>query len=227
MALGFGRNAYPRRYGGGVSIVEVEHLAILDALAPGWDTSSDLEVYADAYSLAVAVSIIWAVNARLKNQALPMRMLENLTTWEEATRSFPGARDGDVTRRRRVAAKLRGFAGNAIGDISELCDTIMGANFIAIHTVDPADEVCFWPGGPEIPDVTSAPGPPGFEWSSNRLRLWIELSRDGISEGTYLTRSSDLYNALSAILPAWMAFTFFLDTSGFLVDFSQVGVNGL
>jgi hypothetical protein len=227
MPLGFGRNAFPLRFGGGDSIVEVEHLAMLDALAPGWDVSEDTEVYAEAYAHACAVSVIWAVNERLKNQAIPLRMLEALTTWEEATRSFPGAGDSANTRRRRVAAKLRGIAGNTLADITETCEAALGDNFVTIHTVDSADEIVFWPNAPAISGVTSAPGPPGYEWCTNRCRLWIELTSAGTSDGEFLTRQASAYNAVNAILPAWMNFVFFIDTGGFLVGVSKLGIDGL
>ena len=46
-----------------------------------------------------------------------------------------------------------------------------GAIFVALRVVQPANEITYWPG--------AYPGPPGFEWSSNRCKIGMELSNVG------------------------------------------------
>jgi hypothetical protein len=209
--VAFGRyGAFPFRFGGGQSFHEIEHLAMLEALAPGYDIDEDQAVYAEVFAHARAVSMVWAINARVKNQALPLRMLENLTTWEEATGMRPGVHDLSVDRRRRVAAKLRGIAGNALADIVDTCTTIMGANFDTIVTVAAADVVVYGPGG--------VPGPPGFEFSSNRTHIGVRVTQDGLSTAAFTAKVNDLIAALDAMLPVWMTFQVGVGSSGFICD---------
>src|SRR5689334_12791594 len=162
--LGFGRtNPFPFRFGGGESTLDVLHEALLDAYAPGWDVSDDAEKAAEAYMQALAVTFLWVANRRLGNQGQPLKMIEFLTTWEEATGLRPAARDRPIERRRRLAAKLRGLVNNTLSDIQAACQELLGPAFVALRTTAPDDEIVYWPG--------QNPGPPGFEWSSNRCTL--------------------------------------------------------
>lgn len=223
--LGFGKyNPFPLTFGGGESTLEVEHLAMLDELAPGWDVSEGTAVWNEAYAHAGVLSLIWSCNERLKNQALPLRMLENLTVWEEATGLRPTLADLDGERRRRVAAKLRGLAGNRLADISDTCSAIFGDNFSQVTRVDPANGITYWPGGPALPSGQgmSAPGPPGFEWSTNRVVLLVVVTTDGLSSALFQDKRSALYDALDTLIPAWMTITIGVGSS-FIVNVGIVG----
>ena len=109
----FGRSPFPRRFGGGPNTLIIEHEAMLNALARGYDVSEDSPVYAEAYAHALAVTWIWRLNGRLRNQMVPLKMLETLTTWEGACKLRPAPTDTVQDRRRRVAAKFRGIIANA------------------------------------------------------------------------------------------------------------------
>lgn len=221
---GFGAtNPWPRRFGGGTRAVESVHVAMLDALAPGWDVTPGSDVYAEAHAHAAAVSIIWACNERLRSQAIPMRMLEALPEWEGATGLRPGRDDSMIARRRKLAAKLRGIAGNTIADILAVCQAIFGSNFVDIHTATSSSTVVYWLGGPlaYAPDGTpllSAPGPPGFEWCSNRLAIGVEVSQGSDSTATFGDKMSALSDALDALLPAPMTFQIGTGHGGFICD---------
>ncbi len=215
--MAFGRyGAFPFRFGGGQSVHEIEHLAMLEALAPGYDIEEDQAAYAEAFAHSRAISMAWAINARVRNQSLPLRMLENLTTWEESTGMRPGVHDLEVDRRRRVAAKLRGIAGNTLADIVDTCITIMGANFDTIVTVPEADVIVYGPGG--------VPGPPGFEFSSNRTHIGVRVTQDGLSREAFTRKRNDLIAALNAMLPVWMTFLVGVGSDGFICG---VGICGL
>jgi len=204
----------PLRLGGRDRTYDQEHQALLDALAPGWDIGSDTELWAETRVEALAVTIIWMINRRVRNQALPMRMLDALPDWEQACGLRPVPGDTDVDRRRSVAAKLRGLVGNSLTDISDACSKAMGANFDALITVDPDDWVTYWPG--------INPGPPGYEFASNRATIGIRVNKHGISEGQFRRKRNELVRMLDDLRPSWM--TFVVGTgSSFTVNQGVVG----
>ncbi len=212
--IGFGQpNPFPFTLGGGESPEETEHMALLDALAPGWDADEDPIHNAECLAYAQILSTIWACNKRLTNQALPMRMLENLTTWEEVLKLRPSARDTDVDRRRRVAAKLRGLGNNTIGDIRDAVEALLGENFDDLVFVAPANVVSYWPVNP---------GPPGFEWTSNRAVLGVRMNKNALSESAFFDKRAALVDLLDSILPSWMTFRIGVGTS-FIVNQGVVG----
>jgi len=210
----FGRNPYPKRYGGGLSTLEAEHIAMLDALAPGWDVTTDTLVYAEAYADAVAITAIWRINGRLRNSLKPLKMLDTLTTWEEACNLRPTPTDTVQDRRRRVAAKFRGLVGNAISDIYDACAELLDAQFLGLVSVSAANQITYWPG--------MNPGPPGYEWSSNRAIIGVRMSKSGLSDTAFLSLRNRCFQMLDALVPAWMTFQIGVGT-GFIVNQGIVG----
>jgi len=212
----FGRNPYPLRYGGGVNPLIVEHEAMLAALAPGFDTTPDSPVYAEAYAHALALTMIWRLNGRLRNQLVPLRMLETLPTWEAACKLRPTPTDSMPERRRRMAAKLRGIIGNTIADIHDSMAAILGAHFLGLASTALADEVTYWPG--------VNPGPPGFEWTSNRAMIAVRTQRLGLADVAFdalLARAAEM---LEAMIPAWMGYQVGTDEGGWIVEIGIVDV---
>lgn len=169
---------------------------MLDALSAGYNVDPDGNVYAETYAHAIAVAFIWALNGRLKNIYVPGKMLETLPVFEEAMRLRPGSRDALQVRRARVAAKFRGIIGNAITDLQGVCESVAGQNFVALVPVPTASEVAYWPG--------VNPGPPGYEWSSNRACLCVQLQRLTLSDAEYTAMTLRLRRALADIQPVWM-----------------------
>lgn len=202
---------WPRTFGGAPSMVEAEHVAMLDALAPGWDVQPGTDVYDEAYAHAIALSIGWACNARLRNQALPLRMLEALGPWLTSTGLRVRSSDSMQARRRKLAAKMRGYAGNTLADIIDVSRAIFGANFVDVHTVAPSSEIVYWPGGAATYAadgtlVFAAPGPPGMEWSSNRVAIGVEVNMGTMSKDDYAERAAALHETLDELTPAWVTF---------------------
>lgn len=191
-------------------MLETEHQALLDGLAPGWDISEEYEVYAEAFAHALAVTAIWQLNGRLRNSRVPLKMMETLPVWEEACGLRPGPRDTPTARRRVLAAQLRGLVGNTLGDIDDVCATAAGSAFLGLAIVDPAQATVYWPG--------INPGPPGWEWSSNRAIVGVRLSREGIAENDFLTIVQQLNRQLDALCPAWMGFRLGTDEGGAVCD---------
>lgn len=210
----YGRNPFPRRFGGGKREHELEHEALLDAYAPGWDVSEGTEIWCEAYGEALAISFIWAINNRVSNQSRPMKMLERLQDWETILRLRPTLSDTDVARRKRIAARLRGVANNTLTDIYDACLALLGNNFAGIATVSSANEINYWPG--------QLPGPPGLEWSSNRCRMGIKMTKNGLSNDDFLSLRQQCADLVVAMLPAWMTFQIGLGSS-FVVNQGIVG----
>jgi uncharacterized protein YmfQ (DUF2313 family) len=205
----FGWNPFPRKFGGGQTVLESEHQNMLDRFAPGWDASYDTINWIECYTHALAISMIWAVNNRLKGQAIPSKMLEALPDWEDVLRLRPLLTDTVQARRRAVAAKLRGLAGNAMNDILAVIEDLAGSAFVELRTPTLDQTWVYWPG--------MNPGPPGFEWSSNRALMTIVLSRNGISNADYFNVTEQLTLSLNALIPSWMSFTIGEDSgSGFI-----------
>ena len=210
----FGRNPFPRRFGGGKRAHQIEHEALLDALAPAFDVSSESNVYAEEYGHAIATAFIWALNGRLKNIFVPGKMLETLPIFEEAMRLRPAVRDSVQVRRARVAAKLRGVIGNTLGDLTGVCQAVAGQNFVALLPVPDAYQIAYWPG--------VNPGPPGYEWTSNRATLCVQLQRVTLGDAEYTAMAQRLFRALADIIPCWMRVVIG-EGSGFVCSVGIVG----
>lgn len=209
-----GYGGFPIEFGGEDSTLETEHQALLDALSPGWDVDDPVHS-AELFGYATALTIAWAVNRRLESQALALGMLENLTTWEEVLKLRPSPTTPDIERRRRVAGKIRGYAGNTITDIYDACASLLGVNFVGIHTTPPASNIIYWPG--------VNPGPPGLEWSTNRLRIGVEVNTSGLSADAFNEKRSALAELLDALLPSWMSFTIGAGGGGFVINQGVIG----
>lgn len=212
----YGRSPYPRRYGGGPNTLIIQHEAMLNALAPGYDVSEDSPVYAEAYAHALAVTWVWRLNGRLRNQLVPSKMLETLTTWEEACRLRPTPTDSVLDRRRRVAAKFRGIVGNTYADIYDAMQALLGAHFLGLIGPDPADETTYWPG--------VNPGPPGFEWCSNRALMAVRLQRLGTDDVAFSALVERAAEMLDAMIPAWMGYQIGTDEGGFIAGIGIAGI---
>ncbi len=208
-------NAYPRTFGGGTEPEVEEHRALVDALSSLYDPTEDTESYLEAYAFAIGIGIVWDLNERLRNQMIPERMLEALTTWEEACRLRPSQTDSVITRRKRVAAKLRGLVGNRLQDIEGACASIGGRNFVRVLKVPTASQVNYWPG--------INPGPPGREYSTNRLVICIELKRDGLSEVDFTSLRERTFQALDGMLPSYMTAVVGSNDGGFLCNVGVLG----
>ena len=215
MGIGFGsNNPMPFKLGGGQSIVEVERTTLLGALSKVIDIGETTEYYHEAHAEAVALSSVWRCNGRLRNQALPTRMLENLPVWEEAMSLRPSDADHDNDRRGKVAAKMRGVANNALSDMEAACRSILGANFVALRLRDPANDITYWPG--------VNPGTPGFEWSSNRARFAVEMTSSALSNPNLLIKRDAVVEYLDSNAPVWMNFQVGIG-SGFTINQGIVG----
>lgn len=220
---GFGKtNPFPRRFGGGTRAKTYEERALSRAFAKdGFDVSRESVKGVEAYAYAGAIAQIWAVNTRLRGADIPARMMETLPTYEEVLRTRPSPQDTDNDRRANVAARLRGISGQAkYEDIEGVCAALLGSAFEGLRNVESADEFSYWPG--------INPGPPGFEWTSNRAIIGIAVRRGTQSEGAWQRLLSQLRDIIGSLLPGWEVFEVGTDDGGFLVgDGPGAGIVGV
>lgn len=210
---------WPRRFGGGKRARAVERLAFAQAFREAGLNPEDPSVGANVYALANAVGGIWAINTRLRGAEIPERMLETLTVYETILRLRPDADDPDVVRRQAVAAKLRGLSGNTFVDIQAAVSSLLGSQFDGLITVAPADDITYWPG--------INPGPPGYEWFSNRMVLGVRIKREGIDAAGFDRLFGQCQTLLQDLLPAWEVFAIGVGADGFVVDEDTVDIDFL
>ncbi len=189
---------FPRRFGARDDTHDIEHTALLEALRPGFDVAEGTALWDETRVDALAADIIWHINARVAKQNIPRKMLENLPKWEEACTLRPAVGDTDRARRDRLAAKLRGLGGNSLADIEAAATEALGINFDAFLTVDPSDWISYWPG--------INPGPPGFEFSSNRATIGVRMTAQQLTDTELVTKRNWVVRVLSEQVPCWMTF---------------------
>jgi hypothetical protein len=216
---GFGsQNPFPRRFGGGLRPRTYEKRALARTFQrDGYDVSEGTARAAEAYAYSNAIGSIWAVNARLSHAEVPLKMIETLPTWEEILRTRPSADDSDNARRAAVAAKLRGISGQAtFDDIEDVCRALLGTAFEGLAKVEPSDIVSFWPG--------VNPGPPGFEWTSNRMALGIKVRQGSRARAEWDRLIQQLQDLLQTLLPSWEVFHVGTSDGGFFPGAGLPGV---
>lgn len=221
MPHGFGAyGIFPFDLGGGDpdveggSFVETEHNALLRELEPAFDVSEDTDVWLETLSEAIILAGIWAVNQRLRGWLIPLRMMESLPIWEQATGLRPGLEATAPARRRTLDAKLGGMASNAIGAIETAAQRVLGAAFGGLVITDPSDQITYWPG--------VNPGPPGFEWSTNRVRIGIIIDETALGGDDFVDVRARVWLAIEPILRIDMTLAIGVG-SDFTVGISVVG----
>lgn len=124
------------------------------------------------------------------------------------------------TRRAAVAARFLGYVGNTVAQIYELCSTIAGSALVGLGIATPAAAVQYQPG--------VSPGPPGFEWTSSRAVITLQLTRSGLPDANFFDLERRLLVELQIISPAWLTFwAGTLDNSGGTGVVPGVGIPGL
>jgi hypothetical protein len=217
----FGRQAeFPIEFGGGETYTEQVYQALLDFYAPVFDSDEDELPAIEAYAEATVLAAIFVACARARNQEVATKMIENLPVWEESTRIRPAATATDKERRDALAAKLRGIIGNAMPDIRDACRSLLGVNYVNVHT---SSAVTWWLGG--------TPGMPGEEWATDRAHLAVEVSQFGLNDAQFSRVTDRLSRTLDDLLPGWMTHTWFVGDSydgevGFYTEQSLTDYHG-
>src|SRR3990167_5417834 len=208
---------FPWRWGAHDATLDQEHQALLDALSPGWDVEAGTELWCETKTDALALTMVWAVNRRVGNQMSPLKALEWLPEWESATKLRPAIDETSIERRRRLAGKLRGLVRNAIADLEAMASDQLGSNFVDLLTVASADQTTYWPG--------VNPGPPGFEFASNRAPVTIQMNQDQLSAIELRRKIAALAEVLDHARPAWLTYQIGVGADGFMVGKDLLGLD--
>ena len=190
---------FPAPFGGPDRTVDVEHEAILDTLRKSYDVEAGTAVYIETRAEALVSAQVWKTNHRVQNQMIPERMLEALEDWETACHMVPAPTDTLKDRRTALSAHLRTTANNALVDLEDAARVILGVHFVALAVAAEDDWIVYWPG--------VSPGPPGYEFSSNRAHICIHMTRDGLSDDEFHRLRAKLINTLDASRPCWMTYS--------------------
>jgi len=177
------------------------------------DVSDGTELEIEVRGEAIAVAMIRAISARQANQNFPRRMLDGIPKWEEALGLRPTSEDSTRARALAIESRLRGFAGNALPDIEAMAQSTCGVNFSELRTVATADEVTYWAG--------VNPGPPGFEYTSNRAHVAVVMTKDGLTEAQFVAKRNQVVDMLDDLRPDWL--TYSVGTDGMIADVGIVG----
>jgi hypothetical protein len=221
---GFGSNSCPLEVGEPVCWEEQLRQALCDEYSPVFDVSDGTIAAIEAEAEAAVVAMIWAASQRMANQGQPLRMIEALPIWEQACGINPSPRDSARDRRNALAAKFRGYQGNTESDIRGVCAAALGGSFVALHHAPDDEQFAYWPG--------MNPGPPGFEWMTNRCQVLAQVSKAGLSDDEFRRRVNKMTSVVDEILAADCVFDWFRwDTDGvddgFFLDVSQLDEVGL
>ena len=211
-----GHGAFARTFGGGPSEFELEHAVLLDALADGYDKSYGTASWAELYAMAQGTAIIWAINHRLTNQAIPERMMESIVDWETICKIRPVPDDSLQTRRARIAAALLGVASNTMTGMQDACEALLGSMFVELRSVAPENEIAYWPG--------VYPGPPGYEWSSNRCVVAVVVQQGAQSDVEFKLAIDRCFQMLDAMAAGWLTFQVGIGLGGFVCGQGIVGL---
>lgn len=218
-----GYNPYPRSYGGDVQPIETVHQALLDDVGRYQAVEDGTLGHIETYAEAAMVDAAWSGALASHNAFIALRMSYSLPTYEEAFGLRPKPTDAPVARRRALDAKMRSMGDNAEADIRDMCERLMGANFVGLTWVDSAEDVTYWPG--------IYPGPPGFDWATNREIVLVEVNKDGLSQDAFEAKESKLLEMLDDLVPAHMQFNVYVHNSngtddGFILDLSLLDEAG-
>ena len=181
----------------------------------GVDVDDDAEIEASAFARLLA--IIWSINRRVANQNFPRRMIEGLLTWETAMQLRPTPAQGENERRRAVAARMRGYTNNNLTtDMAPAVAELTGTSYVTERTLAEADTTTYWP--------MVNPGPPGFEFASNRCHYAFELTTAGSGRTAFLDRRDRAAALIDEMRADYNTFEVGTDPdTGFTVGKSLVG----
>lgn len=169
---------------------------------------------------------------RLAHNGSPWTCDETLARWAEVLGVPWVESESNEALRARCAAKYRMARGNDYQTVDEACAQVLGEAFVRIWILEGTDlatppSPTMWP--------TINPGPASYDlgggtWLSARSHLVVETTQPpGMADSDYLRLlNGDLYEMLSATLPAWVTFNWAENLgTGFLLDISKLDFTGI
>lgn len=220
----------PERYGGGENNTDVPRLQRIyeslcaqhgSAYAQDWPPATPFGIEQMAYARAICFDLYGAAE-RMANQTNPQKMTADglLPRWEKifSVPAAPG--DAEPTRRARVANAFgRLGSPNTHQPIVDVLSAALGPLFggVILYT-SPNSAVTWWPGYVSGGGGVSTPTQP---WSSQIDQIDVQLSipagyLSAVSGGPnalWWAALGPAVQALDALLPSWIMWTFFVLSS--------------
>lgn len=202
---------YPRRMGGGPSLVAV----IMDSLAASrgtaYSTSQDSAVMVENLAFAREIAAAYEANRRLANQFDPSRMTESLDGWTKMLKIVVRAGMTDAQKRDVIAAVFSRVGNDILRTYVEpLLEAALGGVYYDIEYIPYASAVI------SVPDVSYPWGVvvPNAPWSSTVCHILVRLQKlTGMSEGEFFAEAGKVHQVLDNLLPAWVTFDWYRSPS--------------
>lgn len=187
----------------------------------------------DCENLAIA-RMMGAVFSRTPEKfsanATPGRSDERLEYWVNVLRIPRKPSEPRWQLRRRAAIHYKAALGPTLDVVETACRELLGDAFVAVHTFEGVDldnppTPTYWPGGTAGPAEFALAG--NGMWSSRRSHLWIEVVRPASLSLSAFIQLMDvqLFQLLDRMLPAWVDWHWAVDSGGFLIGISLIGID--
>ena len=169
---------------------------------------------------------------RFTNNCVPATSSDLLPTWAQCFGVQTGPSTPDWEVRRDCSVRMKLLTGCTPDAIDAAVGELFGDYLVAVHRnntndLDDPPENTFWPNGDPGDSSYSLCG---YQWSSGRCHVWVEVSwPPGLSTTQFLQLMDVKYfRLMDMALPAHATFAWDLDSStGFLIGISQLGFDAL
>ncbi len=206
-----GKAPYPRRMGGGKTLVATILESLNQQRGTAYDVSESSPVYAENMAMARALANAWSTNQRLANQADPLRMTDTLPRWEKILDLHPLPTDTEPVRRAAVAKAFEriGKTFNR-SRLQQLVERELGPFYLGTYYIPLALAIV------TVPDSSYPFGTPNpdYPWSSNACKVLIHVQKPaGYSWGDFLEVVGRLGPVLDQALTAWQPWDWYVSPS--------------
>jgi hypothetical protein len=220
-----GASPQPERYGGPDAPGQVPRLQRIyeslcaqhgSAYAQDWPPATPFGIEMMAYARAICFDLFGA-SERMANQFIPSKMTVNglLPRWERIFNTPPLPGDTEPVRRARVAAAFARLGQpNSHQPVVDALNVVLTPIFTGTIIYDsPNVALTYWPGAAN--NTSTLP------WYSSVNKLDIQLSvppaylntTSGAPNAAWWSLTGQGAQVLDAILPSWIVWTFFIQSS--------------
>lgn len=170
---------------------------IQNRLADGFDPSDTSLASGYAYAEGSVLGIAWSLVRRVSKQFQARSTIDWLADFEKILGLRPTSRLSTPRRRKIIASRLKGLDATNLSKIQEMSEEVLGNHLISLQITAPGDTIRYWPPNP---------GPPGYEWMSNRLVVYAKVQKIGSSEDEFATLIRQWEENMHRIMPVYCDF---------------------
>lgn len=233
-------NYFPKRFGASNdSDTEAILNDLLSGLGSAFDTEYGSITWIKMNAVARVLNDVFEQNKRLSYQWDPLRMSDFLPRWETIYGLNPLPTDTEVERREKVLAAVQTSGLMPTQQVvTDLLTSLLGPVFVGITNLTPLGPSptaltyvsggAVIPGGITIPDGAAIPpAPPVIPWLSTISYVAIQVEQPSYMDNdTFYQTANQIYTFLDNLLPAWVAFGWFVNDpstpvtgpGGFILD---------